>query len=139
MNRNPLDAYDNMPDAMLKYISNYGFHFSKEACEYAVNKMYRKKDANGEKEKIQLTPKSEIDAMLKKYGVTLNNDILYDAVFVYHMAKADYMKSVPDEAHLAWYIKETIDDVDASPETTFRRWLATMIGNGEPISWGDLV
>ena len=35
--------------------------------------------------------------------------------------------------------KDTIDDVDASNETTFRRWLATMIGNGMPIDWDELL
>lgn len=33
----------------------------------------------------------------------------------------------------------TIDDVDASNETTFRRWLAIMIGNGIPIDWDEIV
>ena len=33
----------------------------------------------------------------------------------------------------------TIDDVDASNETTFRRWLAIMIGNGIPIDWDERV
>lgn len=33
----------------------------------------------------------------------------------------------------------TIDDVDASNETTFRRWLAIMIGNGIPIYWDEIV
>lgn len=33
----------------------------------------------------------------------------------------------------------TIDDVYASNETTFRRWLAIMIGNGIPIDWDEIV
>ena len=49
-------------------------------------------------------------------------------------SKEDYLgSSIKDENHLALYVKDTIDDVDASNETTFRRWLATMIGNGMPI------
>lgn len=28
---------------------------------------------------------------------------------------------------------------DTSSETTFRRWVATMIGNGDPIDWTELV
>ena len=47
--------------------------------------------------------------------------------------------SIKDENHLALYVKDTIDDVDASNETTFRRWLATMIGNGMPIDWDELL
>lgn len=37
------------------------------------------------------------------------------------------------------YVKDTIYDVDASNETTFRRWLATMIGNGIPIDWDEII
>ena len=31
-----------------------------------------------------------------------------------------------------------IDDSDASDETTFRRCVATMIGNGTPIDWYEI-
>lgn len=41
--------------------------------------------------------------------------------------------------YMASYIKDTIDDVDASSETTFRRWMATMIGNGIPIDWYEII
>ena len=61
-------------------------------------------------------------------------------MFVATMCKADYLgSSIKDENHLALYVKDTIDDVDASNETTFRRWLATMIGNGMPIDWDELL
>lgn len=65
---------------------------------------------------------------------------MYDYVYVAIMCKADYLgSSIKDENHLALYIKNTIDDVDASNETTFRRWLATMIGNGIPIDWDEII
>ena len=65
---------------------------------------------------------------------------MYDYVYVATMCKADYLRSsIKDENHLALYVKDTIDDVDASNETTFRRWLATMIGNGIPIDWDELL
>ena len=68
------------------------------------------------------------------------NKIMYDYVYVATMCKADYLgSSIKDENHLALYIKDTIDDVDASNETTFRRWLATMIGNGIPIDWDEII
>ena len=47
---------------------------------------------------------------------------MYDYVFVATMCKADYLgSSIKDENHLVLYVKDTIDDVDASNETTFRR------------------
>ena len=64
---------------------------------------------------------------------------MYDYVFAATMCKADYLgSSIEDEEHLTKYIKDTIDDVDASDETTFRRWVATMIGNGLPIDWYEI-
>ncbi len=138
MRRAALDIYDDMPTTMKRYISNYGWHFNKEACEWAVGKM-RKKEGNN---LVAIKPytKDEVDALLKKYGITLQNDVLYDSVFVANMCKADYLgSSVPDESYLVKYVKDTVDDPDASVETTFRRWVATCIGNGEPVSWSDFV
>ena len=78
--------------------------------------------------------------ILTTHNVYVSNKIMYDYVFVATMCKADYLgSSIKDENHLALYIKDTIDDVDASNETTFRRWLATMIGNGMPIDWDELL
>lgn len=56
------------------------------------------------------------------------------------IANIDIYFRIPiTDLHLARYIKDTIDDVDASSETTFRRWMATMIGNGMPIDWYEIV
>ena len=134
-----LDTYDNIPKAMIKYISNYGFHFNRKCCDYAIDLMKRKNPSTGKLEGIEAISKDDVDKMLEANGIKLENNKLYDYVFVANMAKADYKKSLPDDMHIAWYVKETIDDDDASDETTFRRWLATMVGNGEPIEWEDLV
>jgi len=135
MRRTALDIYDDMPRSMRKYISNYGWHFNKEAFEYAVG-MMRKRDNTP----VALSSKENVMEILKRHGVSLENDTLYDAAFVYHMGLADYYgSSIADEKHLALYVKDTIDDADASSETAFRRWVATMVGNGTPVSWEDLV
>jgi len=93
MSRMPLDIYDDMPKAMKRYISNYGWHFNKEACEYAVS-LIRKKDG----QKVSFLDKKEVESLLKKHSVTLENDTLYDGTFVYHMGLADYFgSSIKDE------------------------------------------
>lgn len=120
---------------MREYISSYGFHFSKKACEYAVSLMKKRSG-----EKVDFMDKEQVDEALKRFGVELANKRGYDYVFVYHMAKADYYKSsITDEQHLAMFVKDYVDDVDASEETTFRRWLATMVGNGIGIDWEDII
>ena len=138
--RKSLDTYDIIPEAMRAYISNYGFHFSKHAYEYAASLMEKKNPQTGRMEKVKAYTKDEVDAMIAKYGIQVKNRVLYDYVYVATMAKADYYgSSISDEAHLVLFIKDYVDDEDASDETTFRRWLATMIGNGEPIEWEDIL
>lgn len=139
MKRQSLDIYDDMPKAMKRYISNYGWHFNRLAYEFAVKQMV-KKDSAGKEVGVVMPTKEDVEQKLKNYNIKLENNTLYDAAFVWCMGSADYLgSSITDEAHLAKYVRDTIDDVDASPETTFRRWLATMVGNGQPVDWEDLV
>lgn len=140
MSNIPLDIYDDMPIDMKRYITNYGWHFNKKAHDYAVGLMQIKDKVNNTNVKLKPYTKEEIDKLLQSYGVVLENNVMYDYMFVANMCKADYYgKSIPDDYRLCLYIKDTIDDVDASNETTFRRWVATMIGNGNPIDWYDIV
>lgn len=138
MNKIPLDIYDEMPNDMKKYISNYGWHFNSKAYKYATSLMKKRNSKTNIKEKVKPYTKEEVDKLLERYGIELENKIMYDYVFAATMCRADYEKSIPDDEHLAYYIQETVDDVDASDETTFRRWIATMIGNGEPIDWTEI-
>lgn len=139
MKKIPLDIYDEMPKDMKKYIMNYGWHFNKKAYEFAVSLMFKRNTKTNIKEKISPYTKEEVDRMLINNSIELENKTMYDYVFVATMCKADYLgNSIPDEMHLAKYIKDTVDDIDASDETTFRRWMATMIGNGEPIDWSEI-
>lgn len=132
---NALDTHDILPSGMREYISNYGFHFSKKACDFAVSLM---RDSKGER--ISTTTKEAVDDFLRRFRIDLERKHGYDYVFVYHMAVADYFKSsISDEQHLAMFVKDYIDDEDASEETPFRRWLATMVGNGIGIDWEDII
>lgn len=135
----PTDNYTILPSGMRDYIDTYGFHFSKKACEYAVEGMKKLDPNTGKKKSIDMLPKEQVDEILKRYDMKPENSKGYDAVYLFHVAKADYPKLCPDEQKQATYVKETLDDVDASEETTFRVWLAKMVGNGEPIMWEDIM
>ena len=129
-----------IPESMQNYLDQYGWHFSKKACEYAVKMMKKKTASSTKPERIDPWSKDEVEDLLKRNGVELQNNKLYDFVFVANMAKADYYKSsITDEAHLALFIKDYIDDTDASDETAFRRWLATLVGNRQPLEWEDIL
>lgn len=138
--RQALDIYDEIPREQRNYLANYGWHFNDRACKYAVSKMkhYNRKTMTSE----PITPwtKEEVEAMLKREGIKVNNNILYDQVFVANMAKADfYGSSLEDEAHVARYIRDYIDDADAGDGFVMRRWYATMVSNGMPVNWGELL
>ena len=138
--RLPLDMYDEMPKDMRNYLSHYGWHFGAQACKYAVGMMKKENPATKKLEKIEPYTKEQVDEMLKKYNITLENNVGHDYCFVANMGKADYLKSsIPDEQHLALYVKDVIDDPDVGDGVTMRRWYATMVANGEVVEWEEML
>lgn len=125
---------------MRAYISNYGFNFSKKACDFAVKHMKTVNESTKEEEPLKAWDKEKVEELLSTYGIKLKNDVLYNSTYVCNMGLADYYKSaVPDDAHLALYIQKTIDDVDGSPELPFRFWLQKCVALGMPIDWEELL
>ena len=125
---------------MEAYLSNFGCHFNKKMCDFAVSLMKKINPATGKKARIEPISKEKVEELLTKDGMKLDNNSLYDFVYVANMGKADFFKSsIPDEQHLAVYVKDVIDDPDAPDGTTMRRWYATMIAAGEPIEWDEMI
>lgn len=125
---------------MLDYLEAYGWHFSKKMCEYAVSKMKRKNPETGKEESLKAITKEEAEVFLKQYGINVEKAKGYDCVYVLMMGKADYLKSsVIDDAHLALFVKNYIDDVDGYDGIAFTRYYADCIGKGEPIMWEDMI
>lgn len=137
----PLDLYDYelTPPAMKAYLRNYGFSFSKKACEYAVSLMQKKNLATGMLDKLEPWDKAKVEECFKKNNIVLDRPLTYDHVYVFNMAMADYPKSIPSEMVRCLYVKETLEDVDSNPDNIFRKWIACMDGNGIPIYWEDLL
>lgn len=139
MRRDSLDVYDKLPKGMVNYLRHYGRHFNKKLCNFAVGKMTANNPSTGELGKIRPISKEEIDSLLKTYNIELENNELYDYVFVANMCKADFLgSSVPDEQHLCRYVKDVIDDVDGYDGIVFNRWYADMCRKGTPIEWEDV-
>lgn len=140
MKRTALDVYDDIPREMRTYLQHHGWHFGKKACEYAVSMMRKRNTSTGKLEKIDPYSKEDVETLMKKYGVTIENTNDYDFVFVANMGKADYLKSsIPDEQHLALYIKDVMEDADAGDGTVMRRWYATMVSNGVGVEWSEML
>ena len=131
--------YDEIPEGMKRYINNYGCHFNKKLCDWAVKQMYRV-DEEGEEEKIKPFTKEQTDRLLEAYGVKVKRNKLHDAVYAANMGKADYLgRSVPDEKHLALFIKDLLDDPDAKEGFLFNRFYADCMFMGNPVEWDEMI
>lgn len=138
--RQPLDIYDDFPSGMVNYMRNYGKHFNKKMYEFAVSKMYKVNKGNNSREKMQPMTREDYSSMLSKYGVVLQNDVLYDGMYVASMAKSDFLgSSIPNEQYLAMYVKDYIDDPDQVDGFVFNRFYADCVLKGEPIEWDEML
>ena len=87
-----MHQYDIIPEELRKYLAQFGKHFNKKLCDYAVSLMMK---AGPDGKPVRITPMSreEVDALLKTHGVELKNNVLYDHVFVANMVKSDQLGS----------------------------------------------
>lgn len=126
-----LDTYDTMPQDMRAYLSNYGWHFNKHLCEWAISMM---RDKN--KSKLSMYDREKVESMLKQHGIEIPMERIYDAMYVLHMARADYMgSSIADEAHLAKFVGDYLNDPDGYEEVALTRFYADCVGKGIGIDW----
>lgn len=141
MKRIPLDMYDeNIPEEMKKYLAHNGWHFNKKACDFAVGIMKKKNAATGKMEKLEPFTKEQVDAMLTRFGITLENNVGYDYIYVANKGKHTLLKSsVADEQHLALYVKDVIDDGQIGDGEIMRKWDAEMTSRGIPVQWDDIL
>ena len=130
--------YD-IPEDMKTYLSYYGMNFSKKLYEFAVSNM-RRESADGKMEKVKPMSADELKSLLSKYKIEIENNDLYNALYLAAMAKADYWgSSIEDEEHLAKYIEDTLCDVDAAEGQVFARYLADCSVGGCIIYWEDMI
>lgn len=137
-----LDLFDvsEYPKAMKAYLKSSGFHFNKKAVKEACKHLRRKNPQTGKDEPVEMKDKEEVEAILTKHGIKLENDCLYDSVWAYNMLASDFWKSaIEDEAHLAKAVKDVIDDPDQPDGFLFNRWISDRLFAGKPIEWEDLL
>ena len=123
---------------MERYLHSYGRHFSRKMYEFAVSMMYRLR--NGMQEKMHVNTKEAFDERMKRNNVVLENDVLYDGMYVMSMAESDFLgSSIVDERHLCLFVKDYIDDPDQADGFVFNRFLASIRLLGEPIDWDGML
>ena len=131
--------YDEIPEGMKRYINNYGCHFNKKLCDEVVSRMYYVDDEGNERN-IQPYTKEKVDRLLEALSIKLKRNKMYDAVYVANMCAFDFLtRSVPDERHLAMFIKDVIDDPDAEEGYIFNRWYADSMFMDNPVDWEEMI
>lgn len=129
-----LDDYDERPREMINYLQYNGWHFNKKMCDFAIKNMYKKG------KKLEVLNKDYVDQLLNKFNITLNNNKLWDYIYVANMAKADFLgSSLVTEQQLASYIKDYIDDEDAYDGMPFSRFYIDTVKKGIPIDWEEML
>lgn len=140
MKRDSLDLYDELPTAMIAYLKHYGRHFNNALLNFALGKLSSRNLSTGRVESTMTYTKEQVDNILKSNNVKLENNELYDYVYVANMCKADFLgSSIKDERCLALYVKDVIDDIDGYDGIVFNRWYADMCRKGIPIDWTAMI
>jgi len=134
-NRQPLDMYDTMPEEQRAYYMNYGKNFNEKMCRFAVSMM---RDRKGNR--VEMMKKEDLEKKLKENNIEVENDVMYNGVYVMAMVKADFMgSSIEDEKHALLYVKDYIDDPDAAYGQVFTRFYASCVNAGIPIDWSEMM
>ena len=114
---------------------NYGKNFNEKMCRFAVSMM---RDRKGNM--VEMVKKDDLEKKLKENKIEIENDVMYNGVYVYAMCMADFMgSSIEDEKHALLYVKDYIDDPDAADGQTFTRFYASCVNAGIPIDWAEMI
>lgn len=129
-----LTQFDIMPAEMINYLRYNGPHFSKALANFAISKM--KKDGK----KLQPISEEQTETILKNAGVQIQNDYLYDTLYVINMAKADFFgSSITTDNALAKFVKDYLDDEDGYDGIAFNRFLSDCARKGVVIKWDKMI
>ena len=140
MDRVALDTYELIPHDMRAYLRNWGYHFNKKAVELAIRGMKRINHTTGKAERLEPVSKEQIEELMQKYGLKIDDNNGYDFVYYFHQGKADlYKSSIADEQRLCMYVSDMINDADMKGGNAFRHWLVDMDAKGIGIEWSELI
>jgi len=118
-----------------EYLETYGYNINKSLFEYAVSLMQGR---DGSRHKA--IGNERVHDILKANNIELKRDKLHNAAYVFNMAMSDYMgSSITDEAHIAKFVKDYLDDPDGSETRAFDELYAKFVSLGIPVEWSDML
>ena len=119
------------------YEDNYHGMFSKKLATWAISKMKRKETKTDPTTEIAVTSLEEFKEMLKANAIKVHDEHLYTAWYLFHMAKADYPKTITSDVQRLTFAYETLYDPDCCPEAVLECFTAKMCIMGVPIYWEE--
>lgn len=139
MERTPLINY-MMPQDMAQYMSYYGAHFNKNLYEFATRMMRKEDKVTGKPSKVAAPTMQELKTLLDKHKIEIDDNSIYDALYLAAMVKADFWGSaIEDDEHMARYIEDVICDIDGYEGIVFCRFLADCSAKGISIYWDLMI
>lgn len=138
--REPLDIYDMKPFEMVAYLRYNGWHFNNKLSEWASKRMKRKNTSTDKLEPIEPWTKGQVDDLLARVGIKMENAVGADYVYVANMAKADFFKSsLSTEEDVAKFVKDMVDDPDQADGFILSRFYSDCVKAGVGIPWSEVI
>ena len=117
------------------YEDSYHGLFSRKLANWAIRNMETKEEATGRMKPVTMRSVDDVMEILRNSGVDIQDEFVYTAYYLYHMAIADYPKALQSDEQRAAFVEETICDPDGEPGNVLACFEAKMCNAGVPIYW----
>ena len=130
-----------LPEGLKKYLDIYHGQFSRKLAEWAIGKMKAKKNVGnpGDLVAVKVVPIEAVMEALKGAGVHVDEECVYTAWYLWHMAIADYPRALDSDARRAWYIDETLNDPDGKQGDVLACFWAKCNNAGVAVLWERMI
>lgn len=121
------------------YQDIYHGNFSRKMAMWAIKNMETKDSPAGAMKPVTMRSVDDVMEILRSNGVEIPDEYIYSAWYLYHMAIADYPKSLTSDKQRATFVEETLLDPDGDPSNVLACFEAKMCNAGIPIYWERMI
>lgn len=124
-----------MTEEEAMYMQSYQGHFSRKLASWAISNMEMKDPTTEKMKHVTMRSVDDVTEILRSNGVNIPDECIFDAWYLYHMAVADYQKTLKTDELRSLFVDETICDPDGDPTNVLACFAAKMCNAGVPIHW----
>lgn len=117
------------------YMEAYQGHFSRKLASWAIDGMEMRDPATEKMKPVTKRSVDDVSELLRSNGVQVPDELTFDAWYLYHMAIADYPKTLTTDKARSQFVEETIFDPDGDSTNTLACFAAKMCNAGRAIHW----